>query len=87
MSLPDAHKDQGPTLLGVSWSLTLLATIFMAMRYHCRINYSLQIWWDDLWMTATLVSCFAPLMLLCPRHTHILILSANRPPYSFSAGR
>lgn len=48
--------DQGPTLLGVSWAFTVVATIFVALRYHCRINYQLRLWWDDAWMLIALVS-------------------------------
>lgn len=58
MSPQEIHKDRGPTLLGVSWALTILATIFVGMRCYCRIAYSMKIWWDDVWMGITIVSCF-----------------------------
>lgn len=56
MSSSEVPKDQGAALLGVSWSFTSLATIFIGMRFYCRIQYQSRLWWDDIWMFVALVS-------------------------------
>ena len=41
------HNSRGPALIGVSWALTGLATLFLALRIYCRHIGRRGLWWDD----------------------------------------
>ena len=47
--------DQTSTLLGVTWTFTVVGTIFVIGRLYCRLNFGI-FGWDDFWMTLTSVS-------------------------------
>lgn len=41
------HDDRGPAVLAVHWSLTAVATIFLALRVYCKRITGRRLWWDD----------------------------------------
>ncbi|KAK0614424.1 hypothetical protein B0T14DRAFT_438922 [Immersiella caudata] len=41
------HDNMGPTVLIVTWVLTAIASIFLALRLYCKISVNRRIWWDD----------------------------------------
>ncbi len=41
------HDDRGPTLCGVSWLLTVLASGFLTLRIYCKFIGRRTLWWDD----------------------------------------
>ncbi|KAK4154612.1 hypothetical protein C8A00DRAFT_42613 [Chaetomidium leptoderma] len=41
------HDDRGPVVLATHWFLTILATIFLALRLYCKRITRLSLWWDD----------------------------------------
>lgn len=49
-------KDLGPTLLGVTWGFTAAASIMLGLRLYCRIKIINKFWWDDMWMSLSVVS-------------------------------
>ncbi|KAK4169829.1 hypothetical protein QBC43DRAFT_38585 [Cladorrhinum sp. PSN259] len=59
----DGHHvdvDQGPQVLAVSWALTTLATIFLALRIYCKLVGSFRrLWWDDWILVAAWVMVIA----------------------------
>jgi hypothetical protein len=42
-----SQDNHGPLLLGVSWGLTSLATIFLGLRLYCKLSTGRRLWWDD----------------------------------------
>jgi len=42
-----AHNDAGPALLISAWTLTALATIFLALRLYCKAIGHRNLYWDD----------------------------------------
>ena len=55
-----SHDDRGPVLLGVSWGLTGLATVFLALRLYCKHLSRRRLWWDDYILIASWVSFSSP---------------------------
>ncbi|GAB1317012.1 Rhodopsin domain-containing protein [Madurella fahalii] len=53
---PDAldHSDRGPLFLALSWSLTALAGLFLALRLYCKLSTGRRLWWDDWVLIASL---------------------------------
>jgi hypothetical protein len=47
-----SEPDNGPLLLGVSWGLTSLATVFLGLRLYCKLSTGRRLWWDDWIMLA-----------------------------------
>ncbi|KAK4445194.1 hypothetical protein QBC34DRAFT_307414 [Podospora aff. communis PSN243] len=41
------HDNMGPTVLIVTWVMTAIASIFLALRLYCKISINRRIWWDD----------------------------------------
>lgn len=41
------HDTMGPTVLVVTWVMTAIASIFLALRLYCKISINRRIWWDD----------------------------------------
>lgn len=52
----DGDVDRSSTLIGVSWTLATLATIFVSLRFYSRIFITRNPWWDDWAILLTLVS-------------------------------
>jgi len=50
------HDDRGPELLGVSWGLTGLATLFLTLRLYCKYSSRRRLWWDDYILIAAWVT-------------------------------
>jgi len=78
-----SHEDRGPLLLGVSWGLTGLATVFLALRLYCKYLSKRRLWCDDYILIAAWVCCYltahalpsasAVADLKCPVQAMILI--------------
>ncbi|KAK3905539.1 hypothetical protein C8A05DRAFT_41503 [Staphylotrichum tortipilum] len=41
------HDNGASRLLGSIWALSVLATIFLALRVYCRLLKRQSLWWDD----------------------------------------
>ncbi|KAK0625877.1 hypothetical protein B0T14DRAFT_599372 [Immersiella caudata] len=41
------HDDRGPVILGVHWTLTVFATIFLGLRIYAKRLTGRSLWWDD----------------------------------------
>jgi len=41
------HDDRGPQILGVHWTLTFFATIFLCLRIYTKRLTGRSLWWDD----------------------------------------
>ena len=39
--------DQGQQMVAAIWTLVALATVFMALRFYCKIWRLRKLWWDD----------------------------------------
>ncbi|KAK4443381.1 hypothetical protein QBC34DRAFT_477870 [Podospora aff. communis PSN243] len=63
------HDSLGPALLATSWSLTTLATIFLALRGCCKISRHVRLWWDD-WI---LVAAWVILVINVALATHLVV--------------
>jgi len=57
--------DRGPQALAAIWALFAAATIFVALRFYCKMwRYGRKgLWWDDLFMGVTWVSFVLSLSL------------------------
>ena len=42
-----SQEDRGPLLLSVSWSLTVVSSLFLALRLYCKVRTRRNLWWDD----------------------------------------
>lgn len=52
---PDGDVNRAPTLIGVTWFECVLSTLFVALRFYCRIKITRNVWWDDWVILLTLV--------------------------------
>lgn len=56
---PDSHNNpyggNGPLLMGVTWSLAIIALILMGFRTYSNAVISKHFSWDYLWAVITLV--------------------------------
>ena len=50
--------DQGPSSLAAIWALFAAATIFVSLRFYCKVWRHKGLWWDDLFMGLSWVSSF-----------------------------
>lgn len=39
--------DTGPLILGVTWWLSCLSGVFLAVRLYIKISRRYPLWWDD----------------------------------------
>ncbi|KAK6839121.1 hypothetical protein PG989_016574 [Apiospora arundinis] len=46
------NETRAPRLLAATWSLTIVAGIFLALRMYCKRRRSTGLWWDDHLMIA-----------------------------------
>ena len=53
--LAKCEQDRGPMLLGLSWSLLILATSVVIVRMAVRLGRNAVRWWDDYMMMFSLV--------------------------------
>ena len=53
--LPTCEENRGPSLLVLSWTLTALAIVTVALRVWFRRKLSHGISWDDYFIVASLV--------------------------------
>ena len=60
--MAQSSQDNSPVLLGVSWTWTVLAAIFVVVRMYSRLFLTRKLWWDDFWILVSLV-CLYPLMM------------------------
>jgi len=49
------HDDRGPSVLAAIWTVTALATLFIAIRVYCKFLKSKRLYWDD----AVLIASYA----------------------------
>src|SRR5690606_24807989 len=50
------HDDLGPTLIAVTWTMSAIATLFLALRISCKLATGRRPWWDDYIFAASWVS-------------------------------
>ena len=43
-------------MLWAIWSLTVAATVFLALRVYCKLSRRRLLWWDDHFLIASWVS-------------------------------
>ena len=53
-------QDRKPVLLGVTWAWTAVASIFVTLRFYCRVKYQRKLWWDDWWILIASVRLSTP---------------------------
>jgi hypothetical protein len=41
------NDDRGPGVLVVTWTLTSLSGLFLAVRLVCKSRSKRRLWWDD----------------------------------------
>lgn len=60
--LPDKpYGGNGPLLMGVTWSMTIIALVLMGLRTYTNIAVVKQFSWDYFWAAVTLVNPPTPL--------------------------
>ncbi|KAL2268831.1 hypothetical protein VTJ83DRAFT_3677 [Remersonia thermophila] len=59
--VPLADNPRGVTIIAVLWVMTVLSTIFVALRLYSKITRTRHLWWDDYFIFAAwvllVVSC------------------------------
>ena len=40
-------ENQGPSIISSTATLTVLCTLFLALRIYCKLSRSRGLWWDD----------------------------------------
>ena len=50
------NRDRGSIILGVTWTLTMLALILVCLRIVTRVKLVQKIWWDDWLAVFSIVS-------------------------------
>lgn len=58
--------DQGPQALAAIWALIGAATVFVALRFYCKVSRHKGLWWDDCFMGISWV-CFLVQGVICHR--------------------
>jgi hypothetical protein len=81
--------DQGPSSLAAIWALFAAATIFVALRFYCKVWRHKGLWWDDLFMGLSWVSLFLVVIQFLIREAHhlnlnyLLALFVSSPQFHF----
>ncbi|KAK6829430.1 hypothetical protein PG987_010014 [Apiospora arundinis] len=52
------NENRAPRLLAATWSLTVVAGVFLGLRLYCKRIRSTGLWWDDHFMLAAWVSSY-----------------------------
>jgi hypothetical protein len=52
--------DLGPQSLTAIWALIGVATVFVALRFYCKIWKNKKLWWDDFFMALAWVRFLFP---------------------------
>lgn len=55
--------DRGPMVVAVCWTLTALASVFLALRLYCKYVSRRALWWDDWILIGAWVSICGPVCL------------------------
>jgi hypothetical protein len=61
--------DNGPVMVGVAWTLTLLAGAFLGVRIYAKLSRKQRLWWDDYVLLISWVCTSGNIM---PAHTDSL---------------
>lgn len=55
--------DKGPQAIIATWSLVAAATVFVALRFYCKLLKHKPLWWDDFFMAISWVCHIDPSLL------------------------
>lgn len=74
------HDDLGPLILALTWTLTAISLVFLALRIYCKsFLKGVALWWDDY----VLVASWITLLVATALATRLVLLGFGKHNWDF----